>query len=149
LLPAVAVDPKVSANVSTHPLLVVPRLNGVPAELVVMFSMQLMVIDEHEPLWRFLARRSLDHGRAERRHHRRWKVRKNRARVPLQGYLDPAFQAAVQPGGLCPGEERDFRQRLAQDRTGQRNPRDHEPRRITINGASTPDNVQQIETKAA
>ena len=68
----------------------------------------------------------LDHGRTERRHHRRRQDRKDRARVPLQGNFDPAFQTAIQPGGLCAGEGRNVRQRLAQDRAGPGNPRGDE-----------------------
>ena len=54
------------------------------------------------------------------------KTEKAEARVPLQGHLDPALQAAIQPGRLRPGEGRDLRQRPAQDRAGPGNPRGHE-----------------------
>ena len=54
------------------------------------------------------------------------KAGKARARVSLSRHLDPRLQAAVQPGRLCPGQERVLRQRLAQDRTGPGDPRGHE-----------------------
>ena len=54
------------------------------------------------------------------------KTEKTEREFLYSGHLDPAFQAAIQPGGLCPGEGRDIRQRLAQDRAGPGNPRGHE-----------------------
>jgi hypothetical protein len=59
----------------------------------------------------FLSGRGFHHGRAERRDHRRQQGRKGRARVPVQGHFDPAVQTAIQPGGLCEGEGRVFRNR--------------------------------------
>jgi hypothetical protein len=43
-----------------------------------------------------------------------------------RGHLDPAFQTAIQPGGLCSGEKCGVRQRVAQDRARPGNPRGHE-----------------------
>ncbi len=54
------------------------------------------------------------------------KTEKAESRVPVQGHLDPALQAAIQPRRLRAGEECDLRQRAAHDRTGAGDPRSHE-----------------------
>ena len=96
----------------------------------------------------FAPERYRDNSRAERGDDRRQQVGEGRARFPLSRHLDPQLQAAIQPGGLRPGQERRIRQWLAQDRAGPGNPGgdeaapDRDQRHIGRRG-------QQIEAKAA
>ena len=97
---------------------------------------------------RLLARRNLDHGRAERGHHRGHKPEKAEREYLYRGISTRAFKRQFNLADYVQVKNASFDNGLLKIELVREIPEAMKPRRIAINGAS-PDNVHQIESKAA